>query len=139
MDNAKTITLTDVPDQDDLAGGRALALALCARLRSHGHLSNLFTHLSEGQFDRIQSAFEFLFSPTLSDQEPVDLSAEIPNLACHFDGTSAKIFRSWLVDQSERELPGGADSILASWADKGRPSAMPRPCLPVHRIHRCDG
>ncbi len=107
MDNAKTITPTDVPDQDDLAGKRAFVLALCARLRSHGHLSNLFTHLSEGQFDRIQSAFEFLFAPTLSEREPGDL--------------------------------GGANSILASWAGKGRPGAMPSAGLPVHRLHRCGG
>tara|TARA_R100000365_G_scaffold2869_1_gene8929 strand:- start:2547 stop:2966 length:420 start_codon:yes stop_codon:yes gene_type:complete len=139
MDNAKTITPTDVPDQDDLAGKRVFGLAPCARLRSHGHLSNLFTHLSEGLFDRIQSAFEFLFSPTLSEREPGGLAADIVNLACHFDGTSAKIFRSWVVDQLERDLPGGANSILVSWAGKGRPGAMPSPGWPVHRLHRCGG
>lgn len=103
---------------NDPAG--ALALIICARLRRHGHLSNLFTHISNGRWDKVQGAFEFLFSDSFPKGKYDALTANILDLACRFDGPSAKVFRAWLVEQLENGLPSGAGDIVARWGRASR-------------------
>jgi hypothetical protein len=85
-----------------------VAFALVALLRTHGHLCNVLTHISSGDWRAVEQAIVAILSPHTRPRQLSNLARNMLELICDDRGVTGPIMRPFFFDAIAR-IAGGPE------------------------------
>ncbi|WEX08597.1 hypothetical protein [Chelativorans sp. AA-79] len=82
-----------------------LARALLAAFRRHPHVNNVMTHISHGQWDRVEEALRAILDPTAAAGTLSPLAINIVELIAAEQGVTGRILSLFMKELLARLLP----------------------------------
>ena len=93
-------------------GRRALVDAIVAALRYHPHVNNVLTHVSGGQWPRVDQALAVIFDRQTTADDLSPLARNVVDLLCAERGVTGRILKPYFRDALARLLPSEAGHSL---------------------------
>lgn len=79
-----------------------LSFTLVALLRAEGHLCNVLTHISSGDWRAVERAIVIILSPRTSPKKLSSVAQNIVELVCDNRGVTGRIMRPFFFNAIER-------------------------------------
>lgn len=83
-----------------------LVRILVAAFRNHGHVGNVFTHISGARWDRIGEALSEILNPNADHRKLNPLARNILDLLCANRGVTGRLAKPFFEEMVFRLLPG---------------------------------
>ncbi len=93
-------------------GRRELVETIIATLRCHPHVNNVLTHISGGQWTRIDEALSAILDDRTTVVGLSPLARNVVDLLCAERGVTGRILKPYFRDVLARLLPGEAGQSL---------------------------
>jgi hypothetical protein len=85
-----------------------LALTMVANFRAHPHVCNVMTHISGGNWTKVEKAMAAILDVTRTDAELSKLATNIVDLICAERGTTGRILKPFFARLLTAYLPAAA-------------------------------
>ncbi len=93
-------------------GRRELVETIVAALRYHPHVNNVLTHVSSGQWPRVDQALSVIFDRQTTAVDLSPLARNLVDLLCAERGVTGRILKPYFRHVLARLLPGEAGQSL---------------------------
>ena len=85
---------------------------IIAAFRSHGHICNVMTHISDTQWDQVENALRVILDPRTGWQALNPLAENIVDLLCADRGVTGRIVKPYFKSLLAKMLPSDAVTCI---------------------------